>query len=101
MSFQIPLPFFICALGFVYFHFTAFLVHAIWVLPFIGRHGGRTADFSLYLLTGFGLMRDYREALVVCRRLGRKPWFLRLFQALELVAVLLLIGALGTALWLE
>jgi hypothetical protein len=101
MSFQLPLPFFICALGFVYFHFTAFLVHAIWILPFVERRGGRTAGFTLYLLTGSGLMRDYREALAICRRLGRRPWFVRLFQALEFVAVLLLIGAIVAAIWTE
>lgn len=94
-----PLPFLICAIGFVSFHFAAFLVHAIWTNPFIERHGGRTAGLTIYLFTGFGLMQDCRETLTICRRLGRKPWFMRLFQALEFVAIILLVGAIATAFW--
>jgi hypothetical protein len=94
-----PLPFFICLLGFATFQLAAFLVYAIWIPRFVEWHGGRTAGLTTHLLLGSGCLRDYREAHAIRRRTGRTPWFLRVFEILQCLAVLFFIGGIGSTVW--
>ena len=93
-----PLPFDICLIGFGVFQIAAFLVYAIWIPRFVEGHGGHTAGFAAHLLLGSGWLRDYREAHAIRRRSGRTPWFLRVFEILEGVAVLFFIAGLACTL---
>jgi hypothetical protein len=87
-----PLPFVICLIGFGAFQIAAFLVYAIWIPRFVEGHGGHTAGFAPHLLMGSGWLRDYRAAHAIRRWTGRTPWFLRTFEVLEVLAVLLFIA---------
>ena len=94
-----PLPFLICVIGFGVSQIAALLVYAIWIPRFVERHGGRPAELATHLLLGSGWLRDYREAHVIRRRTGCTPWFLRVFEILECMAVLFFIGAIGGTVW--
>ena len=94
-----PLPFFICLIGFGIFQIAAFLVYAIWIPRFVEGHGGRTAGLTTHMLLGSGWLRDYREAHAIRRRTGRTPWFLRAFEILQCLAVLFFIGGIGSTIW--
>lgn len=96
---RMPLPFVICLIGFGILQAAAFLVYAIWIPPFVERHGGRAAGLAGQIFLQSGWLRDYREANAIRRRLGRTPWFLRLFDLLELLAVLCFIIGLASTLW--
>jgi hypothetical protein len=93
-----PLAFFICLGGFLALQCVAWLVYGIWVPPFVASHGGRTAGLATHLLLGWGWVQDYRAACELRRRLGRTPWFLRLFEILEVLALLFFCGSIITAL---
>jgi len=91
-----PSPFVICLIGFGVFQIAAFIVYAIWIPRFVEGHGSRTAGFTTHLLLGSGWLRDYREAHVIRRRIGRTPWFLRVFEILQSLAVLFFIGGIAS-----
>ncbi len=99
MSERMPLPFFICLIGFGIFQIAAFLVYAIWIPRYVEAHGGRTAEFATHMLLGSGWLGDYREAHAIRRRIGRTPWFLRVFEILQCLAVLLFIGGVASMIW--
>ena len=94
-----PIPFFIFLIGFATFQVAAFLVYAIWIPRFVEGHGGRTAGLAAHLLLQSGWLRDYRVAHAIRRRIGRTPWFLRVFEILQCLAVLCFIGGIGSTLW--
>jgi hypothetical protein len=96
---RMPLSFLICLIGFGIFRISAYFVYAIWIPVFVQRHGGRTAGFAAHLLLGSAWLRDYREAHAICRRAGLTPWFVRLFEVLEVVAILFFMAGICSALW--
>ena len=93
-----PLSFVICVIGFGVFQISAYFVYAIWIPVYVQRHGGKAAGLATHLLSGSAWLRDYREAHSICRRVGRTPWFIRLFEALEFVAILFFIAGIGSTL---
>lgn len=49
---------------------TSLLIHGIWIAPFIGRHGFRSAGFAAHWMLGTGLVRDYLTARRLCKQMG-------------------------------
>jgi hypothetical protein len=91
-----PLPFVICLIGFGVLQIAAFLVYAIWIPRFVEGHGSRIAGSTTHLLLGSGWLRDYREAQTIGRRIGRTPWFVRVFEIFQCLAVLFFIGGIAS-----
>jgi hypothetical protein len=88
----------ICVLGFSAAQLTALLVYGIWIPPFIKAHGGRSATPPGHIDLGFGWLSDYQKARRVRQRTHHNPWFLRLFEVLQVLALLFLFGTIMFAL---
>jgi hypothetical protein len=84
------LPLLICVLGFSVAQFAALLAYGIWIPTFIRAHGGRSATGPGHIDLGFRWLRDYRKARKLRHRIGYSPWFLRLFEIFQVVALLFL-----------
>jgi len=76
------LGWFVFVVSLVYLWFFTVLVCGIWIEPYIAKNGERLAPFWLSVLTGWGILRDYRTACKIAARYGHKPWFLRCFECL-------------------
>src|SRR4051812_12696837 len=87
---RMSLTFLICILGFSVAQFAALLVYGIWIPPFIKAHGGHSATPPGHVDLGLRWLADYRKAHRLRRRIGRTPWFLRLFEILQMLALLFL-----------
>ncbi len=94
-----PLSFLICIIGFCVLQCSAWLVYGIWIPRFVERHGGRTAGIATHLFLGWGWLQDYRAAHALRRQFHSAPWFLRLFEILEVLALLFFLGGIGSAIW--
>jgi hypothetical protein len=64
------------------------LVWAMFVRDFIRKHGSKPS-FALF---NWSPVWDYRKARLISKKLGRVPWFLRLFEAMLAAAFLIVIG---------
>jgi len=84
------LPLLICVLGFSVAQFAALLVYGFWIPGFIKAHGGQSAVGPGHIDLGFRWLADYRKARKLRRRIGHSPWFLRLFEIFQVVALFFL-----------
>jgi hypothetical protein len=92
-----PLAFLICIIGFGVSQCAAWLVYGIRIPRFVESHGRRTAGMTAYLLLGWGWLMDYRTAHALRRQLRHTPWFLRLFEVFEVLAVVFFVAGILTA----
>jgi hypothetical protein len=79
----------------------ASFIYAFWIPEFVRLHGGRTAGATTPLLLSRAWVRGYRDAHAIRRRLGYTPWFLRTFEVLESLALILLIASAASAVWVD
>jgi hypothetical protein len=91
------LTFLVCILGFCIAQFTALLVYGICIPPFIKAHGGQSAVGPANIDLGFRWLADYRTAHKLRCRIRHTPWFLRLFEILQALALVFLIAGILSA----
>lgn len=84
--------------GSLYSFLGALVVYAIWIEPFLRRHGKKTASIFLTLIGYPGPILDYFKGRKLARRLGHIPWFFRAFEVLLACMVLALLGSLAVLL---
>lgn len=79
---------------------TAWMIHGIWVAPFIDRHGERRAGFLAHWMSGgTGLIRDYVTARRLCKQRNIQPWWMRWFTWLLASAGVLVAGVVAVLRW--
>ena len=86
------MPFAILCVVFVLVLLTMAILWAIWIAPFVRSHGRRNAFFPF----NWAPLADYGTAVRISRETGYRPWFVKTYGAMLLLAhaVLLLCAVL-------